>query len=54
MKKTKITPEHCAKAIESISGVAKTYLRVSKIKTALTVFLIGYATVKIAKNFIEN
>lgn len=54
MGEKKLTAEHCAKTIESISGVAKTYLRVSKIKTGLTVFLIGYATIKLTTAFIKN
>lgn len=54
MKKLQVNPEYCAKALENVSGVAKTYLRVSKIKTALTVFLVGYAAIKITSIFIQK
>lgn len=32
--------------VQSLSDVTKTYLRISKIKTALTVFIIGYTVIK--------
>ncbi len=38
--------ENVVKAIDSLSGVAKTYMRISHLKTALTVVFVGYAVVK--------
>ncbi len=38
--------ENVVKAIDSLSGVAKTYMRISYMKTALTAVFIGYAAVK--------
>ncbi|MGN1316101.1 MAG: hypothetical protein ACI4VW_03470 [Acutalibacteraceae bacterium] len=40
--------------VRSLSGITKTYLRVSKIKTALTFFLVGYAAVKVITAFAKN
>ncbi len=34
------------KALESLSGVAKTYMRISYLKTALTAVFVGYAVIK--------
>ncbi len=35
--------------LQNLSNVTKTYLRISQIKTVLTVFLIGYTLTKIIK-----
>ncbi len=35
--------------LQSLSNVTKTYLRISQLKTVLTVFLVGYTAVKIIK-----
>ena len=35
--------------LQSLSNVTKTYLRISQLKTILTVFLIGYTAVKVVK-----
>ena len=43
--------DYCLKAMESLSGVAKAYIKVSYLKTALTVFLVGYTDVKAIKVF---
>lgn len=43
-----------AKPLESLSEVAKTYMRISSIKTALTVFLVGYTAMKAAQLFIKK
>lgn len=43
--------QYLAKTLESISGVAKTYLKISYIKTALTVFLAAYTVIKAIKVF---
>ncbi len=43
--------ENYLKALENISGVAKTYVRISSLKTALTVFLVIYTVIKIASAF---
>ncbi len=40
--------------LQNLSNVTKTYLRISRIKTALTVFLLGYTTVKIIKTLKNN
>ncbi len=39
------------KALESLTGVAKTYMRISYMKTALSLLFIGYAIVKTIKFF---
>ncbi len=36
-------------ALQNLSSVTKTYLRISRLKTVLTVFLIGYTAVKVVK-----
>ncbi len=41
-------------ALEGLTTVAKTYMRISTIKTALTVFLVGYTAVKAAKMFMKK
>lgn len=46
-----VNMDYCLKAMESLSGVAKTYIKVSYLKTALTVFLVGYTAVKAIKVF---
>lgn len=38
--------EQGTKALMNLSNVAKTYMRVSTIKSALTVFLVGYTVYK--------
>jgi hypothetical protein len=42
------------KPIESLTNVAKTYMRISSIKTALTVFLVGYTALKVSQIFIKK
>lgn len=46
--------EQYAKILEGMSTVAKTYVRISSIKTALTVFLIGYTAVKAIRLFFKK
>lgn len=41
-------------ALEGLSTVIKTYMRISTIKTALTVFLVGYTALKAAKVFLKK
>ncbi len=43
--------ENYVKALENISGIAKTYLRISSLKTALTIFLGIYTVIKIVQAF---
>lgn len=43
--------ENYIKALENISGIAKTYVRISSLKTALTVFLAIYTVIKIVSAF---
>lgn len=43
--------EHYAKALESMSNIARTYVRISSLKTALTVFLVGYTALKAVEIF---
>lgn len=43
--------DYLAKALESISGVSKTYLKISYLKTALTIFLLAYTAMKAIKIF---
>ena len=43
--------ENYIKALENISGIAKAYLRISGLKTALTVFLGIYTVIKILQAF---
>ncbi len=43
--------ESYAKAMESMSNIAKTYVRISSLKTALTVFLVGYTALKAVEFF---
>ena len=45
--------DYLAKSLDGLSKVARTYIRVSHLKTALTVFLVGYAAIKAIKVFIE-
>ncbi len=45
--------DYLTKSMDGISKVAKTYVRVSYIKTALTVFVISYAVIKTIKVFSE-
>ena len=35
--------------LQNLSNFTKTYLRISQIKTVLTVFLVGYTVMKIIK-----
>lgn len=35
--------------LQNLSNVTKTYLRISQLKTILTVFFVGYALTKIIK-----
>lgn len=35
--------------LQNLSNVTKTYIRITNIKTFLTVFLLGYTAVKIVK-----
>ncbi len=39
------------KALESLSGVAKTYMRISYMKTALTAVFVGYVAIKTVSFF---
>jgi hypothetical protein len=39
------------KAVENASGIAKAYMRISSIKTALTIFLGIYTVIKIVQVF---
>lgn len=43
--------EQNSKTIENITRLAKTYMRISSIKTALTVFLVGYTAYKVIETF---
>lgn len=43
--------EQGTKAIKNLSNVAKIYVRISSIKTALTVFLVGYTALKVIQTF---
>ncbi len=43
--------ENVVKALDSLSGVAKTYMRISYMKTALSLLFVGYAAVKTIKFF---
>jgi hypothetical protein len=43
--------EQGTKAIMNLSSMAKTYMRISTIKTALTVFLVGYTVYKAIDTF---
>ena len=38
--------DNAAKSLETVSKIAKTYLRVSYIKTALSIFVVGYTAIK--------
>ena len=40
--------------LEGLSTLAKTYMRISTIKTALTVFLVTYTIVKAGKVFLKK
>ena len=35
--------------LQSLSNVTKTYLRISQLKTILTVFFVGYTAIKVIK-----
>ena len=39
--------------LQSLSNVTKTYLRISQLKTILTVFFVGYTLIKIIKTVRE-
>lgn len=41
------------KALQNFSSVAKAYVRISSIKTALTIFLVGYTAIKAIQTFRE-
>lgn len=43
--------EENTKILQNISSVAKAYVRISSIKTALTIFLVGYTTIKAIQTF---
>ena len=43
--------EYYAKAMEGMSNIARTYVRISSLKTALTVFLVGYTALKAVEIF---
>ena len=43
--------ENYIKALENVSTIAKTYMRISGLKTALTVFLGIYTVIKIVQAF---
>ena len=43
--------EQSTKTVENITNLAKTYMRISSIKTALTVFLVGYTAYKVIETF---
>lgn len=38
--------ETYAKVLDNMSNIARTYVRISSLKTALTVFLVGYTALK--------
>ncbi len=42
------------KILQNLSKVAKTYVRISSIKTALTVFLVGYTALKAIQTFRDD
>ncbi len=41
-------------ALEGLSTLVKTYMRISTIKTALTVFLVAYTILKGARVFLKK
>lgn len=43
--------EQNSKALKNLSNVARLYVRISSIKTALTVFLVGYTAIKAIQTF---
>lgn len=43
-----------AKTFEGMSNIARTYVRISTLKTALTVFLVGYTALKALQIFKTN
>lgn len=43
--------DYYAKTLEGMSNIAKTYVRISTLKTALTVFLVGYTALKALQIF---
>ncbi len=43
--------EQGTKTLENMTNLAKTYMRISSIKTALTVFLVGYTAYKVIETF---
>ncbi len=46
--------EYYAKALGGMSNIAKTYVRISTLKSALTVFLVGYTALKAAQMLKTN
>lgn len=46
--------EQGTKALKNLSNVAKIYVRISYIKTALTVFLVGYTAIKAFQTFRDD
>lgn len=46
--------EQGTKVLNNLSNVAKTYVRISSIKTALTVFLVGYTVFKAIQTFTDD
>lgn len=46
--------EQNTKALKNISSIAKAYMRISSIKTALTVFLVGYTALKAIQTFRDD
>lgn len=38
--------ETYSKILDNMSNIARTYVRISSLKTALTVFLVGYTALK--------
>ncbi len=41
------------KILNNISSIAKAYVRISSVKSALTVLLVGYTTFKVIQSFKE-
>ncbi len=45
--------ENTAKVLKNVSSIAKAYVRISSVKTALTVALVAYTALKIVQTFKE-
>ncbi|MBR0534893.1 MAG: hypothetical protein IIX14_00795 [Clostridia bacterium] len=46
--------EETTNTLSNITSIAKAYMRISSIKTALTVFLVGYTAFKVIQTFKSN